>query len=201
MPKQSKKRHVPQLHAQVHKNIQKVCRHEAGHYLVATKLGFGGLGITVEVNQDGSPRGASEMSPARSVVGQDQLVKYLKDRIAVLYAGAIAQCSKRGQVDGVALEQSLKTNSAGDYAKICELLALLRNITHSNTTSVTDKRQELTALDSELRTYSSNTVDEVEDALDELEDSLVNRFKPGIQFAFMAHTDILALPSAKRLFG
>ncbi len=178
-----------------------MCRHEAGHYLVAMKLGFGGLGITVEVNQDGSLRGGAEKSPARSVVGNDQIVKYLKDRIAVLYAGAIAQCSKRGQVDAAALEQSLKTNSAGDYAKLCELLALLRNITHSETTSVADQRQELTALDSELRTYSSSTVDEVEDALDEVEESLMNRFKPGIKVASMAHADVLALPSAKRLFG
>jgi hypothetical protein len=138
---------------------------------------------------------------ARPVVGQDQVVQYLQHRIAVLYAGAIAECSKRGQVDGPALEKALETNAAGDYAKLLELLTLLRNLAHPETTSGDKQSQELMELDTELRTYSSKIVDEVEEAVDELEEALVGRFKPAFPIASMTHVEIRALSSVQRLFG
>ncbi|RDU98290.1 hypothetical protein [Trinickia dinghuensis] len=165
------------------------------------KLGFSGVGISIEVGLDGSHQGGAEILPARPVVGVEEVKKYLKDRIAVLYAGAIAQCTTQGFVDSSGLEESLKTNAAGDHAKIRELLPLLRNLMHPGSTCTSIQKQELTELDTELRTLSSNTIDEVEDALDELQAALASRFTPGVQQVSITHADVLALPGVQQLLS
>jgi hypothetical protein len=164
------------------------------------KQGFAASGITLRVGAKGDIAGGAEMSPARAVRSTEDVEKFLRDRIAVLYAGAIAQCSKRKVVDCDALEVSLKTNAAGDHVKIIELLALLRNLIYPDTESVEAQNIELTRLDTELRTFASETIDAVENALDELEAAIFSRWNSGGQSVIVTHAEVLALSSVQCLF-
>jgi hypothetical protein len=97
-------------------------RHEAGHWLVATRYGFPVSGIHLRLSLTGVI-----VTLDRGVAGLDELKKYCKERSMVLLAGYLAEHVKGGQFDGVSTPNNWETNDQ-DHAKLNELIAILSNI-------------------------------------------------------------------------
>ena len=70
-----------------------VAVHEAGHFVAARERGFevGVLEVIQPVHQRGFLHGSAEIMLIRGIESDSDLDTYLKDRIIVLNAGALAQ--------------------------------------------------------------------------------------------------------------
>ena len=102
-------------------------RHEAGHWLMATLLGFKALGIRVE----GSERGECTVSLEIPTPDMDTLRLFLENRCKQLYAGFVAERVRDGAVHAeMHADEIWHTSSAyfRDCAKFTELIYFLANI-------------------------------------------------------------------------
>lgn len=111
-----------------------IARHEAGHLVAARRLGL--LCLRFEVRRE-RVRGSSvgyygfaELSTIlqKGILGEDGLEVFLKQRIIVLNAGAIAEALENGTVDEAKLSKIRSTNGEHDDAKAKELFAIFLNL-------------------------------------------------------------------------
>jgi hypothetical protein len=107
-------------------------RHECGHLLLARNLGFPTGGIQLREKTAGA-----EIDLVLSLRNIEEQLTYLEKRIQVLFAGALAESIRGGQVQGDVAFNLLDspTASAGhDFAKIKELLRLWVGLRYPNAT-------------------------------------------------------------------
>jgi hypothetical protein len=114
--------------------MQRIGQHEAGHHVVARRLGFmmGPLELrfqgsgheTEDVPHDGS----ATVILHRPVGTTDAISGYLRDRVQVLFAGVLAESLSNGQVQiEIARKAEIET-AVSDFAKAAEHLELLVNL-------------------------------------------------------------------------
>jgi hypothetical protein len=107
-------------------------RHECGHLLVARNLGFATGDIQLRENTAGA--GIDLVLSLRNI---EEILTYLEKRIQVLFAGALAESIRGGQIQPDVAFNLLNspTASAGhDFAKIKELLRLCVGLRYPNAT-------------------------------------------------------------------
>ncbi|HDS6844950.1 TPA: hypothetical protein QH023_003708 [Morganella morganii subsp. morganii] len=119
---------------------ENVICHELGHWFVAKKVGFevGDISLTFNVNEWGNAwhYGTSGVRPSPSLKSIDDLADYLKNRIAVMCAGACCQ----EILFGVDSKKTLEGDGEDDLSKIKELLILYRGIKHPGDTSIENEQ-------------------------------------------------------------
>jgi len=116
------------------KNLRDVVRHEAGHYVVARALKF--QVIDLKVSRGAGPRerdvfdGSAQLVTIQEdgIVDFQGLETYLRHRIMVLNAGALAQAFDGTVTDQGRLREIRKNNAQNDLAKAKELLSLYLNL-------------------------------------------------------------------------
>lgn len=140
--------------------VKKICRHEVGHNVIAKLFGFNPGSIEMNFSPNGHS-GASNCEPWRPGVSSFEILKVnLETRIKILYAGAMAEAfTDDGGVDSEYALSEWKTGGAmNDYAKIRELMHVLRNITYPETTDESAAQKELNQLDNAIFQETANLV-------------------------------------------
>lgn len=112
---------------------QTLIQHELGHWLVARHEGFkvGGISITFKADRLGRLMeyfGSSHVLPAPEVACVDDVQRYLRSRITVLFAGICAEVLGRdeAEINSGLMTHLLNTSGKADYRVIEEHMPLLR---------------------------------------------------------------------------
>lgn len=116
-----------------------VIRHEIGHWLMAEHLNFNRGGITIKIIDTHSTRahsGSATIYPMHSLTSHESIIKYLEDRISILFSGVIAQLLFEVDQSSKRSEELLDEYGADDNGKIEELTHIVRGITRAGTMSV-----------------------------------------------------------------
>lgn len=130
MPPKTKSLHELRLSGFPVERALPVVRHEIGHWLVGIHHGFIGGGVTALI-QHNDGHHAHAVIEVESDLRTIELVKsYLRRRICVLYAGALAESmDNSGQVrDAYAVRELEQRGAVNDHKGIRELLRVLRGI-------------------------------------------------------------------------
>jgi hypothetical protein len=161
-----------------------IAHHEMGHYVVARALGFETGGVTLTVSMDLRHQGGASITLVRPISSLDAMKEYLEARIMVLMAGAMAQTlpsklSAAKRVDKPKATAILKGEQGAeqDYAKIRELVHLLRNITCPCTDLASTGRitAELKAINDRLWFQTHEIVEALAKSITGLGAALVDR--------------------------
>jgi hypothetical protein len=138
-----------------HERIRRICNHEAGYHVAARVMRFqtGGISAAV-VRSAGHSANSNILLWKESIPDQDRLIDYLERRIKVLYAGTIAESMDvQGNYDqDHALYQWRLGGSMGDYAKIRELVQLIRTVRHPQPADEQKAQEQLNQIDLRLLT-------------------------------------------------
>jgi hypothetical protein len=128
--------------------IKEASYHEAGHWVVARQLGFETGEIKIEIQQRGKDfghSGSARIVPRLQIDSiKDSIEKYLRNRIAVLFAGVIAQMKfiEKYKKNEETSKMLLGSHGADDHKIIKELLCILRGLLHCNEEPYLDKDKE-----------------------------------------------------------
>jgi hypothetical protein len=144
-----------------------IARHEMGHYVIATALGFRTGSVCIQLLNGMGHRGGAVIELAQPLLSIDRIDTFLTRRVQVLYAGAISE-SLTTTTQGAVVNATnaigiLKSGTGGaeqDYAKVRELIHVLRSIRHPHT-DITDTdalQGQLTCIDEEIWGLSVNNV-------------------------------------------
>lgn len=128
--------------------IDKIGLHEAGHFVVAKKLGVE-VGETtmclIDICNDYDC--SVSMNTAQRLPEVSEIDQFLEKRIQVLFAGSMAQSLVKGKVDQGAVESAMKNGEGReDEQKTAELIHLLRNIRHADIVDDNEFREAVMAL-------------------------------------------------------
>ncbi|MDQ6967107.1 MAG: hypothetical protein Q9M14_00310 [Mariprofundaceae bacterium] len=129
-----------------------VSRHEIGHLIVARVLGFktGDITITVIGPIDGY-KGGSEITLSQPLSSVDEVLKYSKNRVQTLFAGALAESlDKSGKVNLEYANKCLNGDAKNDFAKARELLQIIRNIKYPNDIIEVEMNKHLNMISDDL---------------------------------------------------
>lgn len=130
--------------------ITKICTHEAGHYIVGRELGFKTKGIDITINKNVGHSGNSTIELWTPSLDNIQKTKdYIEKRVQVLLAGAMSEATDKNQnYDGdYACKEWESGGAIIDYARVRELIQLLRNISFPDTKDETSVQKELNQLE------------------------------------------------------
>ncbi|KVW05380.1 hypothetical protein WK91_02030 [Burkholderia cepacia] len=113
-------------------SMRGVATHEAGHFVAARALGFQVNGLEVRrdpnrLRRDSYFYGDAETVIARPLADEQNLDLYLRHRVAILNAGAIAQAFDGAQVNERRLNSIRAHNGSDDLAKATEVFAVYLN--------------------------------------------------------------------------
>jgi len=139
-------------------DMAKLAKHEVGHLIAAKIVGFPTGQITIQVDIRGGFVGGAEITLPRSLRSVDDTKKYLRDRVIVLWAGALSETLHGNMVDQEVACKTLNRPGETDHPKARELVNLLRNLTFPDAPAA-NVQEGLTALERELW---SQTIDLVQ---------------------------------------
>lgn len=113
--------------------VQRIGQHEAGHWIVARVLGFQVGPLMLRLTGRGNEVAVAHEASAtiylqRNLPAVGDIATYLRERIQVLYAGALAQALTEGSIDELMTKEAQADNAKSDVDKAAEHLELLLNI-------------------------------------------------------------------------
>lgn len=116
------------------RRLKKTILHEAGHYVIARRFGFGACHIKICWMYEGGLYDCWVCNDtARRLPNSAAIEVFLEERILTLFAGAMAESLTEGKVDSKgALDILMNGGGRSDEGKISELIHLIRNIRHAN---------------------------------------------------------------------
>jgi hypothetical protein len=160
------------------KELQDVARHEAGHYIVARCLGFPATEITLELQILNGHKAGSSVTVCQPLESLPAVVSYLRERVQVLFAGALAESLCHGKANqDYALKCLQERGGSDDYSKARELINLLRNIEHHATVAPEASQTELDALSEKAWTETISLVEGEADVIETLASQLTKEVK------------------------
>lgn len=181
-------------------NIENICNHEAGHYIIAREFGFITNGISIEMRINGYS-GVTILEPRTSGINNfTELENYLRRRIKVLYAGVISESYEMGNCSDYALYEWNSGGGKDDHSKIRELTQVLRNIVYPNTEHEPEAQKELTDLDSELFGQTVEIVSERLKLIRGIASMLSEKVKEYNIKYYLTETEINDIPNIKELY-
>lgn len=146
--------------------VQRIGQHEAGHWMVARSLGFdvGPLELRLTGRGNELPvahKASSTIHLRRNLQSVGDIATYLRDRIQVLYAGALAQALTDGSIDEAIVKEAQEGNAKSDVDKAAEHLELLLNVERGSDRSLLQpsaRREARNALCNELFQLAASRV-------------------------------------------
>lgn len=199
-------RPIPFMHH--HEEIaRKVARHEMGHYVVATVLGFRTGDVTLRlIGMDGH-HGGTAVTLARSLRTLEDVGDHLERRVQILYAGAIAETLKPfspdksvDEAEAIAIIDNPK-GAEQDKAKAVELILLLRNLRHPDTSVTEDAapQAEVNAINDALWQKTVTLVETYRDDILGLAGNLAQRATHTNQVFTLTDAELSDLKAVQRL--
>lgn len=159
--------------------IKGVCYHEAGHWVAARQLGFivGEIRITVQKNGKlFGHSGSAKIFPRLQSNTKEDLEKYLRNRISILFSGVIAQTLCIENKCESTAGNLLSSDGADDYKTINELFYILRGLCYPYENSELDSKQIL-QLQKECWEHSNQVVKKHEEDIAAIALKLEGRIK------------------------
>lgn len=160
-----------------------IAQHEMGHYVIARAMGFATGGVTLTVTMDFRHHGGASITLARPISSMDAMKQHLEARLAVLFAGAMAQSlpsknstKKRVDKSKAATILNGELGAEQDYAKIREIRHLLRNLAYPDTDPVSSEciAAELKEITDRVWLRTQTIVEALADTITELAGTLVD---------------------------
>lgn len=187
-----------------------VARHEMGHFVVATVLGFETGDVTLELIDMEGHSGGAAVTLARPIRTIPEMEDHLERRIQILYAGAIAETLKPNSPDrtvdrdqATEIINDAQHGAGQDKAKAAELLHLVRNLRHPATV-LTDHSTAQAELDVINDGLWEKTIDLVETHRDDilgLAGNLAARVKMTNTVYTLPQAELGGLPAVIRLLA
>lgn len=182
-----------------------IARHEAGHFVIARVLGFRVNSISIQLDPAYGYNAETSVTPCEKLSSLEKVTEYLRRRVRVLYAGALAETlsSRASRAIGyVAFEQLQRGNATRDYVKIRELAYTLRNIQHSDCDPADDAEltQQINDVENLLREETVELVDRHVVAIIDAGEYVACRIRPEERIV-VSSQELAALPSLKALAG
>jgi hypothetical protein len=103
---------------------------------------------------------SSEVVLVKDLTADDSVSAYLRKRVQVLYAGALAEALINGRVHQENSLEYIRIGGAIDYAKARELIHLIRNIEFGATENNEIAQTQLDKLDLELWNQAAGIVEQ-----------------------------------------
>lgn len=147
-----------------------VCFHEAGHWIVARHLNFKIGEVRITIKKDGGNfghSGSARIFPRLESNSNQSIEKYLRDRIAVLFAGVISQTLSIKNNSTNTARNLLESDGADDYKTINELFYILRGVCYPGETEYLNEEQIL-QLQKECWEYSDKIVQSLKSDISKL---------------------------------
>lgn len=179
-----------------------IAKHECGHWLMATRLGFVAHDIEITITDlVRGHRGEASITLQTELKSVAEVRSYGRRRIGVLFAGALAESLlPDGQINWQYAIGQLEGEQGGakdDFSKIRELLRILRSIEFQSPGSEEEHETQLKALQTPLWDRSADIIERDHEVLLGMAQSIVSRFKGiGVPFG-MKEQEIRELPSIK----
>lgn len=177
-------------------------QHEFGHYLVARTLGFvtGDVALA-SVTAMAGPGGQVDSNLLVSITDIKSMIGYCERRVQVLMAGVLSEAIEAGLVDHEKAILFAETSGANDYAKWRELINILRNGSHPETTDPSAANAELQAISDRLWNAAATLLVSRWTLINELSQELARRrvFNPGP--AVFSAAELGSHPLLKESFG
>jgi len=184
--------------------MRKICYHEAGHYVLAREKQFKTQGISVLFYFPKGHSGESGIEPWNPMIRTiPDIENYIKRRVQVLYAGAIAEAM---DIDGnydseYALNEWKNGGSKNDYAKFRELIHVLRNISFPETTDEKIAQKQLNEIEDKLIVESGEIVQKRIKLIYKIGDLLFDKIKEyGVEYD-LSEQEINKIPIIKNLYS
>ncbi|MBS0368910.1 MAG: hypothetical protein JSS57_06905 [Proteobacteria bacterium] len=163
-----------------------VIKHEVGHWVVAKFLGFRIGDIQIEILSDRRSlwhTATTKIQPEPDINNLDSLLKYIEDRVCILFAGVISQVLDKPNTNEETAANLLDTCGADDNGKIKDLLFISRGITYSGSILESNKIDHINAIQSqywkkanELVRKNANTILFISEKIASVVDSRNKRY-------------------------
>lgn len=177
------------------RDLIKIGKHEAAHYVAAKKLGFntGDLSLEMTHMHEGH-NGGSEIILSKDLNGIDDVVAYLRNRIVILYSGVLGESLNNGKVDNEYACEEINRGAKDDFSKCRELLQILNNITFSNST-YEEAQCNLQALNDELWNIATELVQDESHIIEGLGGKIGSEIKTINEKFILTNEEIESLPA------
>lgn len=175
--------------------LEKIILHEAGHCVIAKKLGFHANQIKICLLYQGGQYDCYVVNDtARRLQNNAAILRFLDERILTLFSGAMAEALTDGKVDNEAARAVLESDGGrNDQGKISELICLLSNIRHADLTNDSDFKDALTSMTIELWDKARVLVEAEQDIISGLSKKLASKIEVGGEEYLFSEEDIEAL--------
>lgn len=164
----------------------RVARHEAGHWVIGSRLGFPCNDIMINIIRADHYIGSAAVIVESDLSSLDQIKSYARRRIVNLYAGAVAESLNRdGSInDTYALRELRERGATNDFKGAREVIRILRGVTYGAPPSDEAALQkQLSAIDEELYGVTRTLVKEDSELIVKLATLVASEFKtPGHKF-------------------
>lgn len=192
------------MHAALMHHALPVAKHEVGHWTMAERTGFRGRSINITLTDfQGGHRGHSEITLATDLKELQEVDAYLGLRIQVLFAGAIAETlDHQGQVDQARACHILEHDSGvHDFAKVRELLQILRSIRFSPPETEAQYLEQVRSIQNEIWIKAVTAVEADWEVITGLAESIASRAKSIGQPFGMHENELYSLPAIVKWKG
>jgi hypothetical protein len=183
-------------------SVTKICRHEAGHLVVAKTFGFRTGDVSIELlDGQGGHLAASEIILATALATIADVATYLRNRTVVIYPGALAESMNDGVISNEEAVLCMRKGAAIDHGKARELIHVIRSIEHGVPASSEENQLQLSALDVELWNTAVETVVRERVCIEAVSDRLAAKVKSMKQKYYLAEDEIERIPELAKRFG
>jgi hypothetical protein len=158
--------------------LKRICKHEAGHLVVAKEMKFVTHGIKVTLLPNVGHAGDAAIEPRTANITEiDHVKEYLIRRIRVLYSGVIAECADNecNFDNRYAKDEWERGGGMNDFTKIRELLQTLRNISYPQTVEEEEINYELALLKTTLTREACDLVKKRHDVIKAVAEKLYEK--------------------------
>jgi hypothetical protein len=175
--------------------LEKIILHEAGHYVIARRLGFQAYQIKICLLYEGGQHDCYVVNnTARKLQNQAAIERFLEERILTLFSGAMAEALTEGKVDNEVAKAVLESEGGrNDEGKISELIHLLNNISHANLADDAQFKEALTAITRELWDKSRALVEAEQEVILNFTKELASKIEVGGEEYIFSEEDIEAM--------
>lgn len=176
---------------------RKITRHEVGHWVAANCCGFSAGDITVTLRGDGGHLASASIELESDLTSMELIKSYLRRRIIVLSAGAIAESMKQNGtfIDGYAAKELIHGGAQNDHKGIRELLRILRGMTYGVPKNEKKANGQLAVLNEELFKRTADLIELHADVVWNLSDAIAHKAKFTDQAFGMTESEIRSLPA------
>lgn len=175
-----------------------IANHEAGHYVVATVLGFrlGNIKLQIFKSKKFHHKASVDIFVDEPLINMDSVLAFCERRVQVLYAGAIAETLLNGNIDMQRVKNILEDSAKRDFDKIWVFNRIINNIKNANAITADEKHNGNLALliDNELKRKSQNLVLQNKDVILEIGEKLIEGITDDNKEYCLAKQEINSLP-------